>query len=91
MKIDFNTIDEITVPGMNHGTGTMTAKMYMGEVGKIIPCRILREARLECTSIRPAMILTMCCQARVLLSAMEKRKNWKAEFAIFARRVPTIG
>lgn len=40
MKIDFNAIDEITVPRMNHGTETMTAKMYMGEAGKIIPCRI---------------------------------------------------
>lgn len=40
MKIDFNTVEEITVPGMNQGTGTMTAKMYMGKDGKIIPCRI---------------------------------------------------
>ena len=25
---------------MNNGTGTMTAKLYMGEHGKIIPCSI---------------------------------------------------
>lgn len=40
MLIDFNAIKEITVPGMNGGTGTMSAKMYMGEQGKIIPCSI---------------------------------------------------
>lgn len=40
MLIDFNTIKEITVPGMNNGTGSMTAKMYMDERGKIISCTI---------------------------------------------------
>lgn len=40
MLIDFNAIQEITVPGMNHGTGAMTAKLYMGQNGKIIPCAI---------------------------------------------------
>lgn len=40
MLIDFNTIKEITAPGMNNGTGSMTAKMYMDEQGKIIPCTI---------------------------------------------------
>ena len=40
MLIDFNRIKEMTVPGMNNGTGTMTAKMYMEKVGKIIPCAI---------------------------------------------------
>ena len=40
MLVDFNKIKEITVPGMNKGTGTMTAKMYMEEQGKIIPCSI---------------------------------------------------
>ena len=40
MLINFNEIQEITVPGMNGGTGMMTAKMYMDEQGKIIPCRI---------------------------------------------------
>lgn len=40
MLIDFNTIKEITVPGMNNGTGSMTDKMYMDERGKIIPCTI---------------------------------------------------
>lgn len=40
MLLDFNDIKEMTVPGMNNGTGMMTAKMYMGEQGKIIPCTI---------------------------------------------------
>ena len=40
MLIDFNQIEEITIPGMNNGTGTMTAKMFMDEKGKIIPTRI---------------------------------------------------
>ena len=40
MLVDFAKMKEITVPGMNNGTGTMTAKMYMDEQGKIIPCSI---------------------------------------------------
>ena len=38
MLIDFNSKEEITIPGMNNGTGMMTVKMYMsGNNGKIIP------------------------------------------------------
>ncbi len=40
MIIDFNNIEEMTIPGMNGGTGTMSAKMHMSENGKIIPTRI---------------------------------------------------
>lgn len=40
MLIDFNEIKEMTIPGMNNGTGIMTARMYMDEQGKIIPCTI---------------------------------------------------
>lgn len=40
MLIDFNIIREITIPGMNNGTGEMTAKMFMDNGGKIIPCKI---------------------------------------------------
>ena len=32
MLIDFNKAKEVTMPGMNHGTGMMTAKMYMDDV-----------------------------------------------------------
>ena len=37
MLIDFNETKEITIPGMNGGTGTMSARMFMDEQGKIIP------------------------------------------------------
>ncbi|MCM1149499.1 MAG: cupin domain-containing protein [Butyricicoccus sp.] len=40
MRIDFNGITERKGPGMNGGTGEMSARMYMDERGKIIPCRI---------------------------------------------------
>lgn len=40
MLLNFNEIEKMIVPGMNNGTGTMTAKMYMDEHGKIIPCSI---------------------------------------------------
>lgn len=40
MIINFNEIPERKVPGMNGGTGEMSAKMYMDEQGKIISCRI---------------------------------------------------
>lgn len=40
MVINFNDIQEITMPGMNGGIGTMSAKMYMDTQGKIIPCTI---------------------------------------------------
>ena len=28
MRIDFNDIDSMTFPGMNNGTGMMSARMY---------------------------------------------------------------
>lgn len=40
MRIDFNEIKEIKVPGMDGGAGEMAAKMYMDADRKIIPCRI---------------------------------------------------
>ena len=40
MLINFNDIEDVTMPGMNSGTGTMSAKMHMDEHGKIIPCSI---------------------------------------------------
>lgn len=40
MLINFNGIEEQEVPGMNGGTGTLSARMYIGEHGKIIPSRI---------------------------------------------------
>lgn len=40
MLIDLNEMKEMTVPCMNNGTGTMTARMYMDKQGKIITCSI---------------------------------------------------
>lgn len=40
MLIDFNYINEITTHGMNNGTGKMSAKMFIHDSGKIIPCKI---------------------------------------------------
>lgn len=40
MLIDFNEKEERKMPGMNGGAGEMTAKMYMSEDEKIIPCKI---------------------------------------------------
>lgn len=40
MLINFNDMKDIIVNGLNNGTGTMTAKMYVEKQGKIIPCSI---------------------------------------------------
>lgn len=40
MLLDFNKIEPQTVAGMNGGKGSLSAKMYIGEQGKIIPSRI---------------------------------------------------
>ena len=40
MKIDFNAIDSMTFPGMNNGTGTMSARMYNDDSYRIIPTAI---------------------------------------------------
>lgn len=40
MLINFCEMKESTVPGMNNGTGTMTAKMFMDNQGKVIQCSI---------------------------------------------------
>ena len=40
MRIDFNEIEQITMPGMNNGTGTMSARMHDDENYRIIPTTI---------------------------------------------------
>ena len=40
MRIDFNAIEAMRVPGMNGGAGEMSAQMYADPDGMIIPCRI---------------------------------------------------
>ena len=40
MFIDFSKQTERRLPGMNGGSGEMSAKMFVDESGKIIPCRL---------------------------------------------------
>ena len=40
MRINFNDIDSMTVPGMNTDTGTMSARMYNDDSYRIIPTAI---------------------------------------------------
>ena len=40
MRINFNNINEMTFPGMNNGTGTMSARMYNDDSYRIIPTAI---------------------------------------------------
>lgn len=40
MLIDFNKIDAVTFPGMNNGTGTITARMYNDDSYRIVPTSI---------------------------------------------------
>ena len=40
MQIDFNNIDSLTFPGMDGGTGMMSARMYNDEQYRIIPTSI---------------------------------------------------
>ncbi len=40
MKIDFQEIPEQTIPGMNGGTGEISARIYADDRGKVIPCSI---------------------------------------------------
>lgn len=40
MIIDFSTMNEMTMPGMNGGTGEMTCRMYNDEKYRIIPTAI---------------------------------------------------
>ena len=40
MRIDFNEIDSVTFPGMDNGTGMMSARMYNDDSYRIIPTAI---------------------------------------------------
>lgn len=40
MRIDFNGMDEMQVPGMNGGEGTLAARMYNDAAYRIIPTSI---------------------------------------------------
>lgn len=40
MLIDFQTLPEVTIPGMNGGTGEMTCRMFHNESYRLIPTAI---------------------------------------------------
>lgn len=40
MLIDFNALEEMEIPGMNGGSGTMGCRMFNDEKYRIIPTRI---------------------------------------------------
>ncbi len=40
MQINFNDIQELTMPGINNGTGQMTVRMYNNDSYRIIPTTI---------------------------------------------------
>ena len=40
MRIDFNQIQEMTMPCLQGGPGEMSARLFGGEGGKLISCRI---------------------------------------------------
>ena len=40
MRIDFNEIASMTFPGMNNGTGMMSARMYNDDSYRIIPKKV---------------------------------------------------
>lgn len=46
MIIDFNKLQEMTIPGMNKGTGTMTVKMFNDDQYRIIPTTIHPESSI---------------------------------------------
>ena len=40
MLLDFNSMQEITCPGMNDGIGTMSSRMYVDAENRMVYCRI---------------------------------------------------
>jgi hypothetical protein len=47
MRIDFNEIASMTFPGMDNGTGMMSARMYNDDSYRIIPTAIHPGGRSE--------------------------------------------
>lgn len=41
MLIDFSQIEEVVVPNMNGGEGSVAARMVVNDAGRFIECRIL--------------------------------------------------
>ena len=54
MRIDFNQIQEMTMPCLHGGPGEMSARLFGGEGGKLISCRIHPAGASACTATPPA-------------------------------------
>lgn len=82
MPVDFNEIKEVTIPGMDNGTGKMSARMYMDEQGKVIHVGGLS----ACTSMKQATKSTMSCRKPAKRYATDKRSCCVPVPAISAKR-----
>ena len=69
MIIDFNDIQEITMSGMNDGTGMMTVKMYNDEKYRIVPTVLHKGGSIGLHAQTSATILTIFCREQVKPSA----------------------
>jgi len=67
MLIDFNELVEHRCPGINNGTGMMSAKMYIYNGGRQFLALFMRVAQLVFISTKQAMIIT------TFFPAMEKQ------------------
>jgi len=82
MRIDFGKMEEHRVPGMNGGTGEMSARMYMGKTGKSSPPEFVRADPSAGTGTIPAMTSISSFPAKERQSAMGRKKSWRRASAI---------
>ena len=97
MLINFNEIQEHTLPGMNNGTGEMSARMYMDANGKIIPWRIHAGGSIgnhkHETSDDITYVLSGCGKAvcdgevEILTAGLSARKGLNIVLSIPAMRI----
>ena len=91
MLIDFSQKEEITLPGMNNGTGTMTAKMYMDAQGKVIPCSIHAGGSIGLHKHETSDdIKIMYCPVTEKLFATVRKKFYLLELVISVRKALSI-
>ena len=91
MLIDFNNIQERRVPGMNGGTGEMSARMYAGQEGKIIPCRIHPGGSIGTHRHPTSDDMNYILSDRAKLSVTVKKKFLGRVCVIYAKRVLNTG
>lgn len=91
MLIDFNNIKEMTVSGMNNGTGEMSARMHIDEERKIIPCAIHAGGSIGLHRHEGgAMISIILYQVTVRQFATVKKKFYVKTHVIYARKAVSI-